>query len=195
MRIILASKSPRRRQLMDMLGLDFEVMPSGVDEGKVKLKESDPYRLAQRLARMKAEDVAERLREHEDGQEAVVIGADTLASFRGRVIGKAGDSEEAMRTLRGYQGREHEQVTGLCIINTRTGKVLEACEVTRSVVREVGEKSLEAYVGTGEPMEGAGCYTPRAHVMLFSEIKGSWSNIVGMPMARLVPMLGEAIRG
>jgi septum formation protein len=187
MRIVLASKSPRRRLFLEMLGLDFEVMPSQVDERAVK--ESDPVRLARRLARLKAEDVAGRV----DG-DAVVIGADTLVSFQGRVIGKARSREDALRILRDYSGREHEQITGLCVINTRTGRVLEGHDITRGAVRELSDGDIEEYVETGEPLEGAGAYTPRFHTRFFERIDGSWTNVVGLPMEKLVPMLGESLR-
>lgn len=187
MRIVLASKSPRRRLFLEMLGLEFEAVPSQVDESSVE--ESDPVRLARRLARLKAEDVAGRA-----GGDAIVIGADTLVSFQGRVIGKARDREDAIRILKGFSGKAHEQITGLCIINTRTGKVLEEHDVTKGFVREISNEEIKAYVETGEPMEGAGAYTPRAHIMLFQGIDGSWTNIVGLPMEKLVPMLGEALK-
>jgi len=186
MRVVLASKSPRRKLFLEMLGLEFEVIPSRVDESSVE--ESDPVRLTRRLARLKAEDVARRA-----GGDAVVIGADTLVSFEGRVIGKARDKGDAIRILKGYSGREHEQITALCIINTRTGKVLEEHEVTRGLCREMSDEEIKAYVETGEPMEGAGAYTPRFHTRLFESIEGSWTNIVGLPMEKLVPMLGEVL--
>jgi septum formation protein len=188
MRIILASRSPRRKLFMGMLGLEFEVIPSQVDENSVR--ESDPVRLARRLARLKAEEVAKRA-----GGDAVVIGADTMVSFEGRVIGKARDREDAVRILRGFSGKAHDQITGLCIINTRTGKVLEDHDVTRGLVRKLRDGDVEEYVKTGEPMDGAGAYTPRFHTRLFERIEGSWTNIVGLPMEKLVPMLGEALRG
>jgi septum formation protein len=187
LRIILASGSPRRKAFLDMLGLEFEVIPSRVDERAVK--ESDPYRLARKLAQLKAEDVAKGV----EG-EAVVIGADTLVNFQGRIIGKASDREHAVGTLRSYSGKEHEQVTGICLINTATGKVVVEHDVTRAKVRELTDKEIEGYVQTGEPLDGAGCYTPRAHPMLFSGIDGSWTNIVGLPMERFVILLGEVMR-
>ena len=187
MRIILASKSPRRKLFLEMLGLDFEVIPSRIDEKAVK--DDDPYRLARRLARLKAEDVAARLEE-----DAVVIGADTLVSFQGRIIGKARDREDAVRTLKDYAGKVHEQITGICIINTKTGRMWENHCVTKGTVRSLDDNDVEKYVETGEPLEGAGCYTPRAHAMLFKKINGSWTNIVGLPMEVFVPMLGEAMR-
>ena len=192
MRIILASKSPRRKRFMDMLGLEYEVMPSSVDEDGLKEQERDPVQLVRRLARLKAEDVAARLKS--EGEGAIVIGADTIVSFQGRVIGKARDEEDALRTLIGYRGKEHEQITGLCIINTRTGKVLVDHDVTKAVVREMSDEELREYVRTGEPLDGAGCYTPRAHPMMFERIEGSWSNIVGMPMERFIPLLGKSLR-
>lgn len=207
MRIILASKSPRRKMFMDMLGLEYDVMPSRVDESETKAQENNPVELARKLARLKAEDVAARLKgdsrsqgpdknlEQDGGEEgAIVIGADTLVSFQGRVIGKARDEEDAFKTLKGYMGKEHEQITGLCIINTRTGKVLEGHDVTKAVVREMSDEEIREYVRTGEPLEGAGCYTPKAHPMMFERIEGSWSNVVGLPMERFVPLLGKALR-
>jgi septum formation protein len=152
---------------------------------------SDPVKLARMLARMKAEDVAGRLSK---GEDALVIGADTLVSFQGRVIGKAGSVEEARETLKSYAGKEHEQITGVCIINTRTGKAFEGHDVSRVACRDMGE-ALDDYISTGEPMDGAGCYSPRAHPFLFEHVDGSWTNIVGLPMGRFVVLLGEALRG
>jgi septum formation protein len=192
MRLILASQSPRRKRFMEMLGLEFEVIPSQVDERAVK--ESDPVKLARTLARMKAEDVAKRIRADGKVGEAVVIGADTLVSFQGRIIGKARDRDQAIEILRSYRGREHEQITGFCLINTRTGRVVVDHDVTKARVREMSEKEIEGYVRTREPREGAGCYTPRAHTMLFRGFEGSWTNGVGLPMGKLIPLLGEVMR-
>jgi septum formation protein len=187
LRIILASKSPRRRLFLEMIGSGFEVVPSYVDESSVN--ESDPVKLAEMLARMKAEDVAGRI----EG-DAIVIGADTLVSFEGKVIGKARDREEAFRVLKGYSGKMHEQVTGICLINTRTGKVVVDHDVTKGFVRRLSDQEIREYVDTGEPLEGAGCYTPRFHAMLFKRIEGSWTNVVGLPMEKFVPLLGEVMR-
>lgn len=187
MRIVLASKSPRRKAFMEMLGLEFEVMASRVDEKAVK--ESDPVKLARKLARLKAEDVAGRL-----DYDAVVVGADTLVSFEGRIIGKAASREEAARVLKAYSGKSHHQITGICIINTRTGKVLVDHSDTEGFVKDLSDREIGEYVETGEPLEGAGCYTPRAHTMLFSKMEGSWTNIVGLPMERFIPLLGEALK-
>jgi septum formation protein len=189
MKLILASKSTRRKLFLEMLGLEFEVIPSTVNESGIKEEEKDPVQLARRLARMKAKDVASRVR-----GDAVVIGADTIASFQGRVIGKARSRGDAFRTLKGYSGREHEQITGICIINTRTGKVLEDHGVTRSLCRKMRDQDIMDYVDTGEALEGAGCYTPRSHVMLFERIDGSWTNIAGLPMEKFIPLLGEAMK-
>ena len=195
MRIILASKSPRRKMLFGFLGIDFDVIPSEVDEDSVD--ERDPVELTKKLARMKAEDVADRIKgeSRPEGQgDAIVIGADTLVSFEGKIIGKARDREEAFRVLKGYSGKEHEIITGLCLINTRTGKIVEESHVTKNVHRRMDDREIRDYVSTGEPLEGAGCYTPRAHMMLFREIQGSWTNILGLPMNRFVPLLGEVMR-
>jgi septum formation protein len=187
MKIILASRSPKRKEFLEMLGLEFEIIPSRVDERSVK--ESDPVKLAKRLARMKAEDVAKRL----DG-EAVVIGADTLVSFNGRIIGKARDRDHAYSVLKEFSGKEHQQITGICIINIKTGKTLQDHSVTKIMVKDLNEDEIESYIQTGEPMEGSGCYTPLAHMMLFDKIEGSWTNIVGLPMEIFIPLLTKSIK-
>jgi len=189
MRIILASKSPRRKAFLEMLGMGFEVVVSDVDESEAKERISDPVELARKLARLKAEDVAKRLND-----EAIVIGADTLVSFEGKVIGKARDAEDAISVLKGYCGKEHKQITGFCLINTRTKMVLTGHDETTGKVRDLTDQEIEDYVRTGEPLQRAGCYTPRAHSMLFENIEGSWSNVVGLPMSKIVPLLGKAMR-
>ena len=191
MRIILASKSPRRKIFLDMLGIEFDVIPSRVDESKVKDQIRNPVELATTLAEMKAQDVTDRLR---PGEEAIVIGADTLVSFEGRVIGKARDKEEAEVILARYRGKEHTQITGICMINTMTGRKVVDHEETRALVRNMSNGEIRDYVDTGEPLEGAGAYTPKAHTMLFERIYGSWTNIVGLPMGKFVVMLGDIQR-
>ena len=194
MRIILASKSPRRKAFMEMLGMEFEVIVSDVDESEAKKEITDPVELAKTLAKLKAEDVAKRVKE-EDQEDAVVIGSDTLVSFDEKIIGKARDAEDAVNVLKGYCGKEHAQVTGICLINTRTGKVIVDHDETVSRVRELSDREIQEYVDTGEPLQGAGCYTPKAHPMLFDRIDGSWTNVVGLPMSKFVPLLGKAMRG
>jgi septum formation protein len=191
MKIILASKSPRRKIFLEMLGLEFEVIPSQVNERKVKDMIRNPVELATTLAEMKAQDVADRLKPN-DG--AIVIGADTLVSFEGRVIGKARDKDDAENILAGFRGKEHTQITGICLINTRTGKKLVDHEETRALVRNMSNGEIRDYVDTGEPLEGAGAYTPKAHTILFERIYGSWTNIVGLPMGKFVTLLGDVQR-
>jgi septum formation protein len=188
MKVVLASKSPRRKWLMEMLGVEFEVIPSSVDERA--LREEDPVKLAKMLARLKAEDVAQRI-----GGDSLVIGADTLVWFEGNIIGKAGDEKNAVRILSGFSGKEHEQITGLCIIDTKTGRMWQDHEVTKARVRTLKKEDVERYASTGDPMEGAGGYTPRGHIMLFERIEGSWTNIIGLPMEKFIPLLGEALKG
>jgi septum formation protein len=187
MRIILASKSPRRRDLIGMLGLEFEVIPSNVDESVVQ--EKDPIELVRTLAKMKAEAVAK------NAKDAVVIGSDSLVVFQGRVIGKAPSKEEAIKTLESYSGKEHEVITGLCLINTKTGRVIQDHDLTKVLCRSLSRQDVLDYVETGAPLDGAGCYTAPVHHILFEKIEGSWTNMSGLPMEKFIVLLGDIMKG
>jgi septum formation protein len=187
MRVILASKSPRRKMLLKQLGLDFEIVPSNIDE-TVQDGES-PRELVKRLAKQKAESVARNL-----SGENLVIGADTIVYLQGKVIGKPRDRDEARNTLRMLSGKTHEAFTGLCLINTRTGERLSDTARTLVTFRDLSERDIEECVKIKISLTGAGSYTPELYSRIFEKLDGSYNNVVGLPTELLIPMLrGQGI--
>ncbi|MBM3304196.1 MAG: septum formation protein Maf [Candidatus Aenigmarchaeota archaeon] len=182
MKLVLASESPRRRKLLEQLGLSFEVIPSNIDEDSVK--EGDPKKLVQRLAELKARAVASRLKE-----DALVIAADTVVLFDGRIFGKPKDADDARRILRMLSGRKHEVYTGVCMINTADESVHRNMQVTEVEFRELRPEDIEFCIRIPATFTGAGAYVPETWSVLFSGISGSYTNVLGLPMEKLIPML------
>ena len=176
-RIILASGSPRRRELLWNLGLDFTVIPSEVDE-------SDhsglaPAALAEELARSKAAEVAKR-------EHGLIIGADTIVIIDGDVLGKPRDRDEAIRMLSLLAGRTHTVITGLAVEDTESGRSVVAHEETKVTMRPLSLDQVSGYVRTGEPMDKAGAYAVQGvGSLLVERIQGDYFNVVGLPIARL----------
>ena len=183
--LVLASASPRRRELLAQLGLPFEIFAPDVDE-RPGPGEFDATKLVERLAREKAE--AGR----RDSPDAIVIAADTeVALPRQRTLGKPADAEDARRMLRSLAGRQHEVSTGVCVWGPE--RRLARTVVTRVRVRPISEAEIAWYVGTGEPLDKAGAYAIQGKGAIFvAAIEGSWSNVVGLPMAELTEMLAES---
>lgn len=182
MKLVLASKSPRRKMLLEQLGLQFDIIPSDVDEKGIM--EENPEGFVKRLAELKAESVARKL----DG-ENVVIGADTIVYFDGRVIGQPGSEEDAKNTLRMLSGKTHEVFTGVCVINTKNGERLSDVVKTRVTFRELSEKDIEKCLEHKVILGGAGSYTPELYSRIFEKLEGSFNSVVGLPTERLIPML------
>jgi len=184
MKIILASKSPRRKMLLEQLGLDFKVISSGVDESVVK--EEDPSRLVTKLAELKAKTVAKAI-----DDEAIVIGADSLVHMDGETIGKPKDEDDARRILSLLSGKEHNVFTGFCIINTKTGKTISDFVMTKIRMRELSVADIEKCLEQKIILDGAGSYTPEIHGRIFDGVEGSYTNVVGLPTERIIPALRE----
>lgn len=178
--IVLASASPRRRQLMHHLRVPFLVDPSGVDEPS--LSAPHPADLALALARAKALDVSTR---HPD---AAVIGADTLVDLDGRVLNKPSDAADAVRMLTLLSGHTHQVHTGLAV--WRSGS-LQVAVVTAAVrMRAIDRATVEAYVATGEPLDKAGAYAAQGlGAALVDRIEGSYLAVVGLPLLALRDLL------
>jgi septum formation protein len=190
-RLILASASPRRRELLGRLGLPFEVWPSGAEE---PLEPGVPApALAAALARMKARHVAGQVRAA-GGPPAVVLGADTLVVVDGRPLGKPASRDEARTVLRTLGGRAHEVVTGLALLGTADGREMAEAVTSRVVMRPYGEPEIDAYVATGEPDDKAGAYAVQgAGGRLVVRVDGCYTNVVGLPLrttARLLRAFG-----
>ena len=181
MELILASQSPRRKELLGLFRLPFTVRIADIDE-TMDLNKA-PYDEVARVSRCKAEAVT---READD----VVIAADTIVVCQGRVLGKPRDTADAKAMLSLLSGRDHQVMTGLCVI--RGEKCVTATEVTDIHFRNLSEAEIDAYVATGEPMDKAGSYGIQGGAALFAEkMVGDYYNVMGLPVCRLWKILKE----
>lgn len=181
-RLVLASASPRRRQLLEQIGLKPEIMPSMEKEEAMDLP---PGKLVEALAKQKAVAVAGRC-----GQDAVVIGADTVVSVEGRILGKPEDERQAREMLGLLQGRVHQVYTGVAIILAGMGKSLTFSERTDVAVYPMDDTEISRYVSGGEPMDKAGAYGIQGYGSVLVEgISGDYYNVMGLPVCRLGRML------
>lgn len=184
MRIILASNSPRRKELLSQLGVVFDIIPSEFEEQLVE--GMTPAETVEHFAAMKASDVAGSIEE-----EALVIGSDTIV-YLDEIMGKPADRQEAASMLRRLSGKQHLVLSGISIINTATGEQLTGHEVTRVRMKELSDDEIYAYIDTGEPMDKAGAYAIQGIGSLFVEgIEGDYFNVVGLPLFRLGRMLEQ----
>ena len=179
--LILASGSPRRKEILDTMGLEFSVDVSDADESFA----GTPEEMVLELSRRKALAVASR------HSGAMILAADTLV-FGDEVLGKPHSAEEAKRMLAVLSGRWHSVYTGVTMIDTRSGKTLSRADVTRVHFVALTAQDIDAYVATGEPLDKAGAYGIQGRGGMFIDrIEGSYSNVVGLPMALVRSMLLE----
>ena len=179
--LILASGSPRRKEILDTMGLAYTVDVSDADESFI----ADPEAMVLELSLRKARAVAAK---HDD---SIILAADTLV-FGAEVLGKPMDEEHAKSMLRQLSGNWHSVYTGVSIIDTYTGAVLSKADVTRVHFVELSEKDIERYVASGESKDKAGSYGIQGMGGMFIDrIEGSYSNVVGLPMALVRSMLLE----
>ena len=183
MKLILASSSPRRIELLRKLGLEFEVMPP---IWETKIISDDPVEVAEYIALEKARAVAGFL------TEGIVIGADTIVYVDGRMLGKPKDVEEAKMFLRMLSGKVHDVITGIALINAANNREIVDHEITKVKFRELSDEEINWYVSTGEPLDKAGAYAIQGLGCLFIEkIEGDFFNVVGLPLAKLYVMLKQ----
>lgn len=179
-KIILASGSPRRRELLARMGYVFETCSPDVDEHAEGHAKDIVQLLAQRKGRAAA-------RNYED---AIVIASDTLVSLDGKALGKPADEADAAAMLRSLSGREHEVFTGVCMIDTRTGRTEVFADRTGVTFRELSDKEIADYIATGEPMDKAGAYGIQGGASVFVEkLDGSFENVMGFPVEPVGEML------
>lgn len=182
-RLVLASRSPRRVQLLEQLGLAFERVPADVDERYEPGEEAGAH--AERLAREKAAAVAVR------APDAVVIGSDTVVDVDGEVLGKPRDGAEAVAMLLRLEGRTHEVATGVAV--AVGGGMWSGVERVRVAFRGFDREFAEAYVATGEPFDKAGAYGIQGYgAALVERIEGDYFAVMGLPLARLLGLLQAA---
>ncbi|MGI4854231.1 MAG: Maf family protein [Janthinobacterium lividum] len=180
--LILASASPRRRELLAQIGLDFTVVTADIDETPLPGEVHTVYTL--RLAEAKARAV---LLLH---PEAIVIGADTTVAVDGELLGKPCDAADAERMLRLLSGRGHQVTTAIAVLTQ--DQTLTAAETTDVLFSEMTNADITAYVATGEPMDKAGAYAIQGQAAQWiPRIEGDYSNVVGLPLARLAVLLRQ----
>src|SRR3712207_5428659 len=187
-RIILASQSPRRRELLARLGLNFEIMPA---QGQEESEQTDPGAYVEELARSKAEEIADRLAGAEgktDQGRTLILGADTVVAKEGQILGKPGDEAEAIRMLTLLSGSTHQVTTGVCLLLLEGGRrqVKSFHELTQVSFAAMSQEEIINYVRTGDPMDKAGAYGIQSGAARFvTGIRGDYNNVVGLPIARL----------
>lgn len=179
-KIILASASPRRRELLEQIGAVFEVCPA---KGEEKITKSDPGEAAEELSLAKCREVFQSLKE-----DGTVIGADTIVVLDGKILGKPSSGDEAIRMLSALRGRTHQVFTGVTVMSREGEKVQTVTfhESTQVSFYPMSDKEIEEYVLDGEPMDKAGAYGIQGKGAVFiREIQGDYNNVVGLPVARL----------
>jgi len=182
-KIILASASPRRKELLAKAGISFTVIPAA---GEEKRTSENPGEAVQQLARDKAEWVAQSLAECEEG--TLVIGSDTIVVFENRILGKPKDRRDAAETLEKLQGNTHQVYTGVTVLERKAGKWVEHTffESTDVTFYPVSREEIQNYIATGEPMDKAGSYGIQGLFGIYVKgICGDYNNVVGLPVARL----------
>ena len=179
MNLILASQSPRRRELLGLTGLDFIVRVADIDETMDPGKA--PFEEVARVSRMKALAVS-----REPGD--VVIAADTIVVCEGKMLGKPRDESDAFRILSLLSGRDHEVMTGMTVL--RGDEIVTHTEVTKIHFRQLHPEEIRAYIATGEPMDKAGAYGIQGGAALFADqMEGDYYNVMGLPVCRLAMIL------
>ena len=183
MKLILASASPRRKELLGLFRLPFEIRVADIDETMDPAKA--PFDEVARVSRLKAMATPR-------SPEDVVVAADTIVVCQGKVLGKPHSQEEAAAMLRMLSGRDHQVMTGVTVLRGETGETVT--EVTDIHFRELSEKEILAYVATGEPMDKAGSYGIQGGAALFcSHMVGDYYNVMGLPVCRLGEMLRRMV--
>ena len=184
-KLILASASPRRREILSNMGLNFQVHPAC---GEEKLETSDPVEAVKALALQKAREVADKT-----GEPALVIGSDTVVASGNKILGKPHDKEEAFRMLKELQGASHMVYTGVAVIDTVTGEPLaHFAEGTKVSMYPMTDAWIQDYIETGEPMDKAGSYAVQGFFARYIEgLKGSYANVMGLPVHLVYQKLKE----
>jgi septum formation protein len=181
MKIILASASPRRKMLLEQIGLKFKVVSSNVEEKITKKKK--PCEIVKNNALKKAEDVASR-------HHGLIIAADTIVVCGGKILGKPKDKKEAEKMLSFLSGKWHEVFSGVVVLNTRTKEKVVKCVKTRVKMKKLSKDEIKAYVATKEPLDKAGAYAIQGlGTLLIDKIEGSYTNVVGLPLEALGDVL------
>lgn len=177
MKIILASKSPRRCELMQQAGFEFDIEPSDKEEIITSILPKD---VVEELSRQKALDVYEKY----NNPDILVIGADTIVSVDNKILGKPKTKQEAYEMLKTLSGRTHEVYTGVCFVTDKGNHTFNEC--TKVTFYEMTDDEIWSYVNTNDPMDKAGAYGIQGKCAIYiKEISGDYNNVVGLPISRL----------
>jgi septum formation protein len=182
-KVILSSASPQRKKLLEqIIGNDFQICSSSYDEAHVS--DLTPEELVRHHSIEKAKDVASRF------SDAIIISADTVIVLNAEVIGKPDSADRARRILQKLGGQRMQAITGMTLIDSKTGKIITESEVTDIWMKELSEDEITAYIRTGEPFGKAGAFAIQGKGALFIEkIEGDYFNVVGLPLFKLGKML------
>ncbi len=188
MEIILASASPRRKELLQTIGIPFTVQTADADE--TLTGDLPPYLAVERLSLLKASEVASRVRQ--EGKDALVIGADTVVVQNGTILTKPKDKDDAKTILSRLSDAWHSVLTGVTVLSTKTAKSETFYVETKVHFISLAEQEILAYIETGEPMDKAGAYGIQGRGGLFvDKIEGDYFNVVGLPICKLSKVLKE----
>ena len=175
--IILASASPRRKEILELADLEFDVMPSDAQEITTK---TAPNEVVMELASIKAKDIYKK-----SEKQSMIVGADTVVAYQGQILGKPTDEADAKRMLTMLSGQTQEVYTGVCVIED--GKTKTFYEETKVTFYEISDEQIDYYIKTGEPMDKAGSYGIQGKAAVFIKgIEGDYYNVVGFPIARFL---------
>ena len=189
-RIILASASPRRRELMAMAGYEFEIKVSHKEE---KYVSTEPSEIVKELALLKAEDIAEQETVFLNGEELVVIGADTVVAHAGKILGKPKSKEEAFRMIKGFQGDKHQVYTGVAVLKydgEGNKSIVNEAVKTDVYVNPMTDEEIWKYIENDNVMDKAGSYGIQSGFSIHIEkIEGDYFNVVGLPISFIYEVL------
>lgn len=187
MKIILASASPRRAEILRAAGFEFEIISPDTDEAPLPNESSEE--MVQRLALAKARNIAAR---RPAGESEIVLGADTVVVIGDQILGKPETPERAREMLHLLRGREHQVITGVALVKLPSQESQVGAESTRVWLSEMSDAEIDAYVRTGEPLDKAGAYAIQGLASRYiPRIEGCYFNVVGLPIARVWKMLAQ----
>lgn len=184
-KIILASASPRRREIFERMGLDFEIM---IPEGCVEQKSGDPVRLAERNSIAKAQDVLKKIGDRKG--RYLISGFDTIVSFKRRILGKPLNIEEAYSFIDFLSGKVHRVISGICIVDSVTGRYESDIGITEVKFRSMEPEDIKSYLAREDVMDKAGAYNiGGAGALLVEKINGCFFNVAGVPVFKFIDLL------
>lgn len=188
MKYILASQSPRRKELLGRCKITFTIEPA---KGEEQIIGDSPEEIVQNLALAKAQEIADQ---HRD-EDVLVIGADTVVVYEEQILGKPQDKEELISMIRSLQGNTHKVYTGVALIHAQSGKVKSFAEETKVRFFPMTEEEIISYEATGDGYDKAGGYGIQSEAAIFiAGIEGDYNNVVGLPIARLYRELQNLVK-